>query len=760
MLKKKLEVFDGGELLLELKKGRFSIIIFEDYNTYLTLDPKNKQSLLNYCSKNKVGIISFIGFGGDNYAFEKETGAEIVSNEVITHLHFSNNSRVPFIAKKNNKLSLSEKDGSGWTIFYPQKSSSFQPFIACEDSGGINAAVAIHDNGINSNVEHIIFGQNLQHFFIKIAFWDSLLYMSRGSFNWSLDTYIQIDIDDVFVGQTGTRLVTEDIFALIESQNFLRKYIKGFNYTLGFSGHFFRRGDKVENEADEILVAQSHNFLWFPHMWHHNHPQEYELTYLAALMTQNKLFAENLNFRTILSYAVSPQHSGVYPIHEPLYEAWKTIWNIQFTSTEEYPHLRPAWDRRAFIHKNITVLPRQTCGLFTHTHFFHAYPDGIENLKRNIFGGDLFSTILLNQFLIFMTHQQNYGHDRLAHYTFHNEILFLQCWTNLNLKWVEPEKLSNLYFNRFPQEKNIIHLNRCADDRHRKMLSANVTCENIKLPNLVIVGPQKTGTSALLSFLKLHPNVTSNINIEGSFEEMQFFGGTNYEKGFDWYSSKFQAKDDHQIIVEKTANYFDNPVTPHLLSSMLNPESKMREVKIIIMITDPVDRAYSWYQHMLSHNDSTAMKYSAEKLFSMPPDDPKYEETNRLRQRCLKPGHYAEHLDRWLDYFLPSQIILIDAKAFRLDPTQIMDQLLIDLNLSTSDFTYSTNLKYVPEKGFHCSLISGKTKCLGASKGRKYLPISDSLRSQLNSYYAGHNRALIKLLIRYKFNVPGWLLNF
>uniref|UniRef100_A0A914PBT4 Heparan sulphate-N-deacetylase domain-containing protein n=1 Tax=Panagrolaimus davidi TaxID=227884 RepID=A0A914PBT4_9BILA len=172
--------------------------------------------------------------------------------------------------------------------------------------------------------------------------------MSRGSFNWSLDTYIQIDIDDVFVGQTGTRLVTEDIFALIESQNFLRKYIKGFNYTLGFSGHFFRRGDKVENEADEVLVAQSHNFLWFPHMWHHNHPQEYELTYLAALMTQNKLFAE-------------------------------------FTSTEEYPHLRPAWDRRAFIHNNITVLPRQTCGLFTHTHFFHAYPDGIENLKKNIF---------------------------------------------------------------------------------------------------------------------------------------------------------------------------------------------------------------------------------------------------------------------------------------------------------------------------------------------------------------------------------------
>uniref|UniRef100_A0A914Z2T6 Sulfotransferase domain-containing protein n=1 Tax=Panagrolaimus superbus TaxID=310955 RepID=A0A914Z2T6_9BILA len=360
-----------------------------------------------------------------------------------------------------------------------------------------------------------------------------------------------------------------------------------------------------------------------------------------------------------------------------------------------------------------------------------------------------------------MTHQQNYGHDRLAHYTFHNEVLFLKCWTNLNLKWVEPEKLSQLYFNRFPQEQNMIHLNRCADDRHRKMLSVNVTCDNIKLPNLIIVGPQKTGTSALLSFLKLHPNVTSNLNVEGSFEEMQFFGGTNYKKGFEWYQSQFlQAADNHQIIVEKTANYFDNPVTPHLLSSMLNPDSKNHELKIIAMIADPVDRAYSWYQHMRSHNDSIATKYSPEKLFSMLPGDPEYEVTNRLRQRCLKPGFYAEHVDRWLDYFPPSQIILIDAKAFRLNPTQIMDQLLIDLNLPTSNFNYATNLRYVPEKGFYCTIKKGKTKCLGASKGRKYIPISDSLRSQLNSYYAGHNRALLKLLNRYKFNVPGWLLNF
>ena len=56
------------------------------------------------------------------------------------------------------------------------------------------------------------------------------------------------------------------------------------------------------------------------------------------------------------SYAVAPHHSGVFPVHEPLYEAWRKVWGIKATSTEEYPHLRPARRRRGFIHRNIMVI--------------------------------------------------------------------------------------------------------------------------------------------------------------------------------------------------------------------------------------------------------------------------------------------------------------------------------------------------------------------------------------------------------------------
>lgn len=58
---------------------------------------------------------------------------------------------------------------------------------------------------------------------------------------------------------------------------------------------------------------------------------------------------------TGMGYAVAPHHSGVYPVHVQLYEAWKKVWHIRVTSTEEYPHLKPARYRRGFIHNGIMV---------------------------------------------------------------------------------------------------------------------------------------------------------------------------------------------------------------------------------------------------------------------------------------------------------------------------------------------------------------------------------------------------------------------
>lgn len=69
-----------------------------------------------------------------------------------------------------------------------------------------------------------------------------------------------------------------------------------------------------------------------------------------------KLIFQGMGLHVNSGYAVSPQHAGVYPVHEALYNSWKLIWNITVTSTEEYPHFRPASSRRGFVHRNISVI--------------------------------------------------------------------------------------------------------------------------------------------------------------------------------------------------------------------------------------------------------------------------------------------------------------------------------------------------------------------------------------------------------------------
>ncbi|KZS02017.1 Bifunctional heparan sulfate N-deacetylase/N-sulfotransferase [Daphnia magna] len=146
------------------------------------------------------------------------------------------------------------------------------------------------------------------------------------------------------------------------------------------------------------LSKHANEFTWFGHMWSHQQPHLYEnISLLEADMLLNKKFAIEHGIPTDSGYSVSPHHSGVYPVHEALYEMWKKLWNIHVTSTEEYPHLRPARLRRGFIHRGIMVLPRQNCGLYTHTIFIDKYPGGRSTLDSSIKGGELFQTIVFNR---------------------------------------------------------------------------------------------------------------------------------------------------------------------------------------------------------------------------------------------------------------------------------------------------------------------------------------------------------------------------
>ncbi|VDM40201.1 unnamed protein product [Toxocara canis] len=681
-------------LLTTAKRGRFSIIIIENYYKYLNLPAWNRQLLDKYCRDYGVGIISFLASRSADYirAKVKDSPLTFRQKQRAANLRFSAHSVVNFLAKPGAVLEAPQPDTDDWILF--DISKGFESVISAEDVDGEERAAVVHDRGLADGVERILFGHNFTHWINKIAFVDALRHLGEGSVRIDLNRFIQIDVDDIFVGMSGSRMTRSDADALLDSQNRLRRFIANFTYCLGFSGSFFRNGDSLEVKGDERLIEIANNFVWFPHMWRHNHAHELNVTQLKAVMTLNKMFAQSWKISVDSHYAISPQHAGVYPVHEELYDSWRDIWDIRVTSTEEYPHFRPSSARRGFIYKNISVLPRQTCGLYTHTHFFHSYPDGLSNLLNNIEGGDLFFTILTNPFSIFMTHQQNYAHDRLGIFTFERVVNFIKCWTNLRLFWAKPMQIAEAYFHRFPNERVPIWSNPCDDSRHEKILPLAFNCSKMPLPNVLIVGPQKTGSTALATYLSLHPNCTTNDPVPSSFEELQFFGGANYGRGILWYMEQFLNKTspEHTVVFEKSATYFDNPEAPRTAAALLP------KANIIVILLDPAIRAYSWYQHMRAHNDSAALSLSLIEILNVRSSDAL--PLRKLRQRCVSPGRYAHHLDRWLDVYPLSQIHVIDGDTLRYNPVAVLKSLTTSLHLPA--FAYEEMLKFDERKRFFC----------------------------------------------------------
>lgn len=435
-IKYKIEVAGKNVPVLTIQdKGRYGVIVFENLEKYLQMDNWNRQLLDKYCRDYSVGIIGFVA-----PSEETMVGAQLRGFPLYVHTNLrlrdaSLNPGSPVLRlTRAGDTAWGPLPGGDWAIFQ-HNHSSYEPLEWAQRNsqdyptdGLIQPPLAtvIQDHGRVDGIQRVLFGSGLRFWLHRLLFLDALSYLSHGQLSLNLERRILIDVDDIFVGEKGTRLKPDDVHALIATQNRIAGMVPGFRFNLGFSGKYFHHGTHEENLGDDMLLRNVDQFNWFSHMWNHQQPHLYDnLTTLMNDMILNKDFAKEKGIPTDSGYSVSPHHSGVYPAHELLYMAWKKVWNIRVTSTEEYPHLRPARLRRGFIHRNIMVLPRQTCGLFTHTMYIDRYPGGRDKLDESIQGGELFQTIVYNPINIFMTHMSNYGSDRLALYTFESVIKML-----------------------------------------------------------------------------------------------------------------------------------------------------------------------------------------------------------------------------------------------------------------------------------------------------------------------------------------------
>lgn len=102
-----------------------------------------------------------------------------------------------------------------------------------------------------------------RHWFIWPLIMDILRCLTSDLYNYhGLNRYIQVDIDDIFLGgKSSDRLKSDDIQALIRSQSFIQNYLLNFRYRLGFSGYYFNSSNDEGNQGDRLLISKHSLFF-------------------------------------------------------------------------------------------------------------------------------------------------------------------------------------------------------------------------------------------------------------------------------------------------------------------------------------------------------------------------------------------------------------------------------------------------------------------------------------------------------------------
>ncbi|KYQ92682.1 sulfotransferase [Tieghemostelium lacteum] len=137
-----------------------------------------------------------------------------------------------------------------------------------------------------------------------------------------------------------------------------------------------------------------------------------------------------------------------------------------------------------------------------------------------------------------------------------------------------------------------------------------VANKTICLPNFICIGTMKSGTTFLDYYLQKHPQVAKHTK-----KEIWFFNSF-YSYGVEWYANHFEPVlnfDNQKLIGESTPFYINNPNTAARMFVTL------KNVKMILMLRDPVDRALSQYYFSikwLERNKSQPLNYTFEEMIT------------------------------------------------------------------------------------------------------------------------------------------------
>nr|XP_014092237.2 heparan sulfate glucosamine 3-O-sulfotransferase 6 isoform X1 [Bactrocera oleae] len=246
------------------------------------------------------------------------------------------------------------------------------------------------------------------------------------------------------------------------------------------------------------------------------------------------------------------------------------------------------------------------------------------------------------------------------------------------------------------------------------------------LPDTLIIGVKKSGTRALLEFIRLHPDVRA------AGCEVHFFD-RHYQRGLRWYRHHMPYTIEGQITMEKTPSYFVTKEVPQRVHQM------NAATKLLIVVRDPVTRAISDYTQAASKKSD--MKRFEDLAFvngSFAVVDTAW--------GPVKIGVYSRYLEKWLKYFPLSQLLFISGERLIMDPAyeigRVQDFLGLKRVVTEKHFYFNAT------KGFPCLFKSearSTPHCLGKTKGRNHPHIEEAAIERLREFYRPFNNKFYQM---------------
>ncbi len=188
-----------------------------------------------------------------------------------------------------------------------------------------------------------------------------------------------------------------------------------------------------------------------------------------------------------------------------------------------------------------------------------------------------------------------------------------------------------------------------------------------RLPEFLIIGAAKCGTSTLFRYLRRHPGVFGSEPKEPCF----FDPAVNWQRGFDWYRGLFAGARDDQICGEASTNYTRFPQVRGVPERI---HAAIPHAKLIYLVRHPVERAYSHY----IHRHTKELHYGE-------PIRIAFEDFVVRDPMCLDGSDYALQLERYLRVFPREQLLLLRMDELKRSPRELLARTQAFLGLPEID---------------------------------------------------------------------------